>query len=101
MNYYYYYYYYEAGLPCLGHLSAELRNANGSVPVDVVRRDRDRCAVSFVPLVEGTSLCVTLLTMSFTNNVYTSVGEVQLALLFQTLKRGEPGGSAPPPPAPI
>jgi len=38
-----------------GHLSAELRNANGNVPVDVARRDRDRYAVSFVPLVEGTT----------------------------------------------
>ena len=36
-----------------GHLSAELRNANGTVPVDVVRRDRDRYAISFVPLIEG------------------------------------------------
>jgi len=38
---------------CTGYLSAELRNANGTVPVDVVRRDRDRYAISFVPLVEG------------------------------------------------
>jgi len=36
-----------------GHLSAELRNANGNVPVDVMRRDRDRYVVSFVPVVEG------------------------------------------------
>ena len=31
----------------------ELRNANGPVPVDVVRRDRDRYAISFVPQIEG------------------------------------------------
>jgi len=45
---------------CAGYLSAELRNANGTVPVDVVRRDRDRHAVSFVPLVEGKTdrICV-------------------------------------------
>ena len=31
----------------------ELRNANGNVPVDIVRRDRDRYAISFMPLIEG------------------------------------------------
>jgi len=39
-----------------GHLSAELRSASGIVPVDVVRRDRNRFSISFVPLVEGIPL---------------------------------------------
>jgi len=34
---------------------------NGSVPVDIVRRDRDRYSVSFIPLVEGACVFVFLI----------------------------------------
>jgi len=46
---------------------------SGSVPVDVVRRDRDLYAVSFVPVVEGKLLLIDLHNLrTLTHNRYCS-----------------------------
>jgi len=40
-------------MSCEGQLSVEVRGPNGNIPVEVIMKDKDLFAISFIPRQEG------------------------------------------------